>query len=62
MRGKGLTRRVLLGIFLSSIEILTDVSRSTMCSISVGRVKQVILQVGGKQKMLTIDLPKILNS
>lgn len=51
--------RHLLHIFLSSIEILTDVSRSTMCSISVGCVKQVILQVGGKQNMLTIDLPKI---
>jgi len=57
-RGKGLMCRLLLCAFLPSIEVLTDICRSTMCSISVGHVKQLIPQVGEKKTMLTIDLAK----
>lgn len=50
----------LLHKFLSSVEILTDISRCTMCIISVGHVKQVIPnpEVGDKNRVYYIDLAK----
>lgn len=52
--------RLLLHKFLSSVEILSDISRSAMCIISVGHVKQVIPnpQLGDKNHVDYIDLDK----